>query len=880
MNSHIAITALKNGRQQSLNLGDDFSIDIDDQNPLFNDNEMFSYPCRMPMEGNRFLLGNIDDPANIDRPVGLEHTKMRIVVDNQPFRSGTLVTAEDEEIDTALTMNITASEHSIDDLIGELQCRDISLKDRILIGEKIGAVKAHVEYSFDIKITYSGKKPDEFHTIGGQRSSDAEFSPQALGFSYPGRCVTQSGTKEYAVKKETKDYANGKRVVIPQVQTSFINVSDAYPTAKYCNARVCYTHYDIDEDGKTTSKASPKTQQTGPNDHWPYWVLEADRPQSGICFYVLYFLDCLFSFLGVSFDNTELLKVEDMRRLCFFTTHCKYDEEKKYPNVDGYFRTVEEVNNWLSSRGCGGKFVISGVKGKQMDDCEYHYRNPFNGQVYKGHAVVGQDGVQSITIEPTKTGDSLTADIMLMYANSDNFPDEAVKTVLDSLWASFGIKFEYNYEKKHVRAYFARDVFRDQQDPIDFPGRVISMKKIAEKITGVSMKYSSESDAKEQRSNVKQGKRDYDTSYDYIDYPQKSTVTNKHYEEIFRAPKQYGGDRDKTCYIDRATGNKYRIKVNGEATSSSDWKPALFEVGQFKGVELGDCSELNKDFVEEIVSDFQPMEFNDVNYQTEIEQAAGTYTDGDGNSAGINKSQKAEPLLAAYIDEDMEHEFIPQVIKESIGSEYVECYAEEQMELIENYDPSDTDDGNSPLQSIDWGLAIAIMRGGGTNATIQTYDFNYDGFGNSKWRTVAGLYALTSDSIDMWGNEYDYNGVQPGIGGGERFSLKIRSWVQPEWADGPLVDPDVINAQTGVVEKKIKSRGLFDTFMSEYCNFILKRRKYRIQIECSAAQVADVPNHWTRRFRINGLVGFINKLSYNVSAKDGLNSLEVEFYVY
>ena len=850
MNSHIAITALKNGRQQPLNLGDDFSIDIDDQNPLFNDNEMFSYPCRMPMEGNRFLLGNIDDPANIDRPVGLEHTKMRIVVDNQPFRSGTLVTAEDEEIDTALTMNITASEHSIDDLIGELQCRDVPLKDRILIGEKIGAVKAHINYDFQIKITYSGKKPDEIHSITSQRSSDAEFSPQALGFSYPGRCVTQSGTKEKAVKSKEESYGDDKKVIIPQVQTSFINVSDAYPTAKYCNARVCYTHYDIDEDGKTTSKASPKTKHTGPNDHWPYWVLEADRPQSGICFYVLYFLDCLFSFLGVSFDNTELLKVEDMRRLCFFTTHCKYDEEKKYPNVDGYFQTVNEVNEWLESRGCGGKFVISDVKGKQLDDCEYHYYNPFNGQTYNGHATVGVDGVQSITVEPTKTGESLKADIMLMYANSDNFPDEAVKTVLDSLWASFGIKFEYNYEKKHVRAYFARDVFRDQQDPIDFPGRVISMKKIAEKITGVSMKYSSESDAKEQRSNVKQGKKDYDTSYDYIDYPQKSTVTNKHYEEIFRAPKLSGGERDKTCYIDRATGNKYRIKVNGEATSSSDWKPALFEVGQFKGVELGDCSELNKDFVEEIVSDFQPMEFNDVNYQTEIAQASGTHNDGSGNTVSLN-TDRMEPILAAYIDEDMEHEFIKQIIKESIGSDFVECYAEEQLELIENYDPSDTDDGNSPLQSIDWGLAIAIMRGGGTNATIQTYDFNYDGFGNSKWRTVAGLYALTSDSIDMWGNEYDYNGVQPGIGGGERFSLKIRSWVQPEWADGPLVDPDVINTQTGVIEKKIKSRGLFDTFMSEYCNFILKRRKYRVLCRTGGRRAkpldAPLPYQWSGR---------------------------------
>ena len=877
MNSHIAITALKDGKQRPLNLPDDFSIDIDDQNPLFNDNEMFSYPCRMPMEGNRFLLGNIDDPTNIDRPVNLEHTKMRIVVDNQPFRSGTLVTSEDEEIDNALTMNISASEHSMQDLIGQLNCRDIPVKDKILIGEKIGNVKCHVDYDFNIKITYDGKKPDQMHSITSQRSSDAEFSPQALGFSYPGRCLTIN-SKEEAQAATPVNYADGKKVNIPKVAESYINVSEPYPNKPYCNARVAYTHYDIDEDGKTTSKVVDKTKPSGPNDHWPYWVLEADRPQSGICFYLLYFLDCLFDFLGVSWDNSELLKVEDMRHLCFFTTHCKYDEEKKYPNIDGFFTNVDQVNNWLKSRGCGGYFKIGDVKGKQMDDCDYHYRDPFTGQIYDGHAVVGQNGVQSITIEATKTGESLKADLMLMYANSDNFPDESVQTVLDSLWGSFGIKFHYDYEKKHVRAYFARDVFRSNEAPIEFPGKVISMHKVAEKITGVRMKYSAESDAKEQRANVKQGKKDYDTSYDYIDYPQKSTDTSKTYAEIFKAPKAYGGDRDKTCYIDKTTGNKYRIKVNGEATSSSDWKPALFEVGQFKGVEIGDCSELNDDFIEEIVSDFQPLEFNDVNYQVEITKASGEYTDQNGNTVRINGTDDC--MLAPFIDEDMEHEFIEQIIKESIGSDYVECYAEEHLELIENYDPSDTEDGNSPLQEMDWGLAIALMRGGGTNATLQTYDFNYDGFGcNSKWRTVAGLYALASDSLDMWGNEFDYNGTHEGIGDGERFSLKIRSWKQPEWANAPLINPDVVNPTTGKIEKKIKSRGLCDTFMSELMNFVLKRRKYRIRIECSAAQVADVPNHWTRRFRINGLVGFINKLSYNVSAKDGLNNLEVEFYV-
>ena len=114
---------------------------------------------------------------------------------------------------------------------------------------------------------------------------------------------------------------------------------------------------------------------------------------------------------------------------------------------------------------------------------------------------------------------------------------------------------------------------------------------------------------------------------------------------------------------------------------------------------------------------------------------------------------------------------------------------------------------------------------------------------------------------------------------GERFSLKIRSWVQPDWAENPLVNPDIVNAVTGKIEKKIKSRGLFDSFLSEYAHFILHRRMYRVQIECSAAQVADVPNHWDRRFRINGLVGFINKLSYTLHAAEGLKDLEVEFFV-
>jgi len=879
MNSHIAITT----NEKSLMLPDDFTIDIDDQNPLFNDNEMFSYPVAMPLEGNRFLLGNIDDPMNVNRPVELEHTPMRIIVDGMPFRSGALQTTEDEEIENTLSMNISASEHSLSDLIGNLTCRDIPVKDDIQIGEKIGNVSVQTDISFEAHTHYkegsgSNSMTADGWTWGRFVSDVINFTPQALGFSYPAICNT-TGTKQIANPNTKGDgayvnYANGNKVKKPDVHTSFINVDKPYPFP-YCNARVSYKHYGLNkENSKETSSAlAEENIKWGPNAHYPYWVLEADRPQSGICFYVLYFLDCLFHYLGYTFDNSELTTVEDMTRLCFFTTHCKFDERVK---TTGVLNSQEDINEWLESRGCGGKLEFNLGQAHDVQEVEFD-----NNGGYHVHWKVGEH-CDWIKITPTLNSKTIRADIMNMYANSENFPDASVQMVIDSLYNSFGIRFQIDEEKKHVRAYFLRDVFRSQETPIDFPGKVISIHKVAEKITGFRMKYGEEASLKDQRENVKYKKKDYNTDYDYIDYPQKSTVLDQTYEQIFRLPKMLNAAGNMNVYIDRTTGNAYRIKINATAESFEEMKPALFEVGAFKGVELGDCSEINEDFVTEMSSDFQPMSFNDVNYNYEASMAQGTFKDNNGYSYTLNTDEKyKKPILSAFIDEDMEHEFLEKRIKQSLDSSILDSTMDQVLHLVESYDPSNSDDGNSPLQSYDWGLAVAIMRGGGVDATTEIYDHDYDGFGNSKWRTVHGDYALTSDSIDMFGNEFDYNGVSPGINyraGEERFSLKIRSWKQPDWSNVPLIVPDVVD-NDGNIQTKIKSRGLFDTFMSEYANFILNRRKFRIKIDCSAAQVADVPSKWMRRFRIDGMVGFINKLSYSISVKEGLKDLVVEFFV-
>ena len=892
MKSHLAI--IVDGKE--LALKPDQSIDIEDRNPLFNDTEMFSLPIEIPFTNNRGLLKNLDAIDSDMRPVDMEHRKAQIIADGLPLRSGVTVVQEDETLKDSISLNIDASTRSFDNLIADLKCQDIPVKDKLQIGEKIGNVNVSVTYQYTVEADI-GKKDwvRETGTIGPVTGT---FQPQALGFSYPGICQESGSYK--AVRDGQRDYPDGKTVIVPRVLTSFINVSSEYGSNvnspyrdgddntipwPFCNARICYKHFALDEADKEKTgdkMVLPKDGRWAYEDFGPYWVLDADRPQSGICFYVLYFLDCLFEHLGVSFDKSELLKIKDFSHLCFFTTHCRYDVEPTGKTLSGF----EQVNEWMSSRGCGGYLSVDDPDVKSLDEFDFFAA---------GDYAVGKDDVRQIKSSATITSKTITAEVMAMYANSYNFPDASVSTVIKSLESAFGIRFHYDYECNRVTAYLLRSVFRSQQAPIEFKGKVHQIHKISEKITGVRVKYSAEGTAKEQEDYIRRQKRDYDTDFDYTEYPKGRTILDKTYAEIF----QNISANDMNVYVDVETGNAYRIKVSSDAMTASELRPVLFEVGALKGVEIGDCSDENEDFVKEFIIDFQPIMFNDVNYYRELLAAQGSVNvHTSSGTKEISIKSNVQPVLSAFIDEEMEHEFVKQKINNVITNVLVDIYLTENLELVESYDPSKTDDGNSPLQEYDWGLAIAMMRGGGTNMEIQEYDYDYDKMGNSKWRTVAGLYALTTDSIDNVGNEYDYNGTQEGIGPGERFSLKICAYkpfrykgsganvqisTDPrQWAEDPTwlipCNADIYNAGSGELETKIMSRGLYDSFMSELTYFLLQRKRYEITTETTVAQLADIRNHWLDRYDIGGKVGYINKVNYQINADRQLAEVTIDFF--
>ena len=914
MKSHITIRAKGKDRV----LSDDLSLSVEFQNPMWNDTEMFSYPVVLPFDGNRDIMKNVDDANSDIRPITLEHEPMQIYVDGVPFASGPMVISEDEELTDGLSVNVDSAVDSFDTMISDLNCNDIPIPESdwssLIIGEKISDVTVEMQYKFNVYIyDKTGKSSSvEITKYFPAQTASATFEPQALGFSYPGKCKT-TGSMQIAVKKTEVSYRNGIKETVPEEEESYINVTDEYlgnargssmGGAKFCNARVCYKHYDKDDDGSTSDNVVLVDDgKGGPEDRGPYWVLDAKRPQSGICFYVLYFLECLFKYLDVDYDIDVLKNIEDMKHLCFFTTKCSYrttdplfvssykdksgnkafypffthtvgtkDADKEVKD-DERGKLFKEVNEWLSSRGCGGQLELEKPEGIEVN--EFTLGTPILGtNTYK----LG-DNADKIKVNPTLLYAKVTAQIRNMIADEGNFPKMSVSSLLESLENMFGIKFHYDYERKKVTAYLYRDVLQTAKVPRKFYAQVNSIHKVTEKITGVRIGYSDESDSKEQKNNIKNKVKDYDTSYDYIDYPDpasadktKTTIIDKNYIDIFRNPNH----GDMHVYIDQRTGNAYRIKIDSNYTDVNDMHPVLFEVGQFKGVEDGDCSAHNEDFVQEYMSDFVPMQFNDVNYQREKEyvETGGTLVSTDNVVVETINASANTPLFAAYIDEDMEHEFVEQRIRQNLAGNYVNAYLTEVLKCKESYDPTKTDDGNSPLQSYDWGNAIAMMRGGGSDATFEQYDSNYDGFGNNKWRMKSGEYALTSDSIGPFGKLYDYNGVTEG-GFGEHFSLKPRAYKQPSWADHPLCDADRYEDGERI---RIQSRGYVDTFLKEFVYFLLNRKKYRVKCLASVAQIADIPNHWKEWWLIDGKKCLINKVNTDISVKDGMGEVELEVY--
>lgn len=804
--SHIAIKL--NGVY--LATGENTEIDIEDANPYFNDqSETMSLPFTVPLDGNRAAFGNVECIENDDNLRSIENMRMDVEVDGILLRSGKAGSIEDQSLVDSVTLQMISAVYSLEDYLDGVRCRDVELIDKIPIGETLGNVSAKLVCDLNLKVEYTYSYEDEYGTnvtsnetlkfdAGGVRPSldgsvGMNISFPAIGFSVPWKCKTVGGSGGFGDSSPyDSDGTIGKN---PTVVKSYINVTDKYGenNAKYCNARISYLHYKKDGNESSDVVDMSDNDQSEYGRYNPYLVLEANRPASGICFYVLYFLDCLFAMFkedGIAYDNSILMAHDDLCRLAFFTTHCKFTTDYDMGNNApiGALRNLEQINSWLRTRNIDTELSIDDSKRTEnidsvtIDGTEYKVNGHIDVVVQEAgktdedgnvswHPVHYDGYVRKIYYEVSNIALGITADPMTMYASSLNFPDADAKSVLDSLWASFGIRFFIDQNTRLVKPMFIRDILRSKEEAIIFPCHVVTSVKKTEKVTGFRMQYSGQSDKQQRQDNITLGSRDYDTVYDYEDYRHLNISLT--YDSIIHQ----GYDTNMTCYVDFNTGNLYRVKVDGDATKRDEYHPVIFEVGQLHGVEIGDCSNQNKDYIEEITSSFQPVIFNDVNYRNERKSSGDVIYDmkddkGQNNKVIFQTVYSKEQILAAFINEDMLAENVQRTLIFPLGNSHIQINLTASSRTTESFDVESSDDGDSPLQSLDWGLAVALMRGGGSSAHLDYYDYNYDMFGNCKYRMVAGSdYGISLDSIDNYAQVYDYNGDLPGIGGGSGGSF-------------------------------------------------------------------------------------------------------------
>lgn len=859
---------------QAVPLPQDQSIDIEEKNPLFNDVEMFSLPVQLPFYKNRHILGNLDDVNSDMRATDIEGQTARIIIGGVPVRTTVLHVQDGETIKDSISVNFDSRRKTFKTMIENMKLRDITMDQSLIVGEKIGEIDFGFNFEVYYEIWFGGGGYGQFPQINTDPQYDrgsSVFTPPALGFSYPAKCSETPSVMPQTAS--TKDYDRGITVKVPTTIEKYTNVSKPYPEAAYCNMRVAYAHHDYDDEkGETSSNIVSADKATYVNeDYGPYWVLPADRPASGICFYVGYVLERLFKTLGVAYDMTALTDMEDFCRMAFVTTACRYTEEDAGYNSG--LTSMQQINDWLESRGCGGQvaFETENVESKQSisevtakyNGVEYHFKVdeiPAEGfaRVYK---IYRQVKISS---------ERASARINKMIATADNLPDSTVTEMIESLEAMFGVRFIYDPDINKVTVVMLRNVFRQTDDPIHFDGEITSIHKITEKISGVKMHYSAESDTDEQRLNVRNGVRDYDTDYDYIDYPPHRTLL-KEYAEVV----QKIDPTDMNVYVSPSTGNAIRIKVDKDANTIKDMKPVAFEVGGLHGVEVGDCSRdaEDDDRVQEISMAMQPIIVNDVNFRN-----------------GGTTNPDYQPLLVPYMDVDMEHEFVEAKIQSPFLIDGNEIYFTYVLKLMESYDPTSTDDGTSPLMEYDWGMTVGILRNGSGSEGIENYDPNYDGFGNWRWRNTSDNYCMSADTMDFTGRRLGNTSAANAI------SLKVRAykpfryryvsgqleisnnpndWTDPSWLI-PCAD-DERDAE-GHITYRLRSRGLADTFMPEYFHWLLNRHKYKIKALMNIAALAAIPQNWDRRYEIDGLRGLIDKLRYSINEQKGIGEVEIDFY--
>lgn len=445
-----------------------------------------------------------------------------------------------------------------------------------------------------------------------------------------------------------------------------------------------------------------------------------------------------------------------------------------------------------------------------------------------------------------------------MYLTSENLPDISMAEFMEVLKNTFGHRLIPGrpYE---LRSVLIRDVLKSNETLELHIDKLVSVNRKHIPFTGITLKYS----------------QDEGNEYDYNTYTNTSVYDNYHaiverYHELSNTVNAYGesaADSDTTLYISKDTGNYYRVKVDKEANTEG----SLFEVGQFNPYRVeADRGSLDEE-PEEMVLNFQPLIPTPVS-----DKFFHPYYD--------QNKLASMPKETYFVNVEVQWE----TSSNAGGDEYhMDNYNPLNWMVSCSYNPGRAKELLENICDFDMPFTLGVLRN--SDKGIQSNQMEIirpdaDGFGNDQWVSTASYDSITSDSLTHYGEVYDYNGKDEGIGIDPKDLISLKLWnckqnFNPSclnYTDEEGVKHPGEEVYNNHPSGALPNRGLVPQFLAEYLYFMKHRRTIVIEAYMEVSELVNL--QWDKYYRIAGYRCMLNKASFEVN-QDGLGLVTIEAFM-
>ena len=789
---HLAIEIYTSDHQHShfAVLSKGTSITITRTSHIFGEGDIWTFGFNLPIMANGHIFGTAGELRGQKLHQAFEKRKATIWIEGVPAYTGYIKL--DDEVTVAadgdVKVRIESGRKTFSTMIEGGKANQIPMKEDVLIGMALWR-KRNVNIPYTAKLLPISYDSEQFREI---------------------YCLTEEQTlrdERLIIDGDTMPTLEYPRTVVPKgvftdqdnnpLAIDCLNTSHPYDANHpYCNVALCYQKWGY-----------PNGYDKDPAAMREYELMPANRLNSAPNFYVLYWLDCLFSYLNINIYENQAADIGDLLRLFFVNTKCEYaiyNSSTETFNHYGMYRCQQDYGPLAED--------TPGITPVDQNDYNLTYSSSLFEEFIDGHWERIErfrpfggiaEGSLSVKYVSTYTQDDVNLywsenrRFHRAYATSNCFPAVDINSVISALESAFGIRFLFDRDYHNVRIVLLRNILRNT-DVQHLRGTVTEHVYKENDIKGFRMTYNGEKTDtnyyyKGFNDRLSPGNERWADNSDTHDYSQWEKAD---YSEI----RTHVTPFNKTCYIDPKTANAYGVKIDEDAKTYDEYHPALFEYAGYMDAEDGDCSG-EESTIHTVELNFTPAIMNDVSTEADRQTGRQTfalfvnqkmrprrYQIGDGknyNDADVyydietmkNDAPKSNGTVqTGRYQVTYDHPDIRDVSGLVINGRFGVHGSDSELPfrltlygaslrlnirdgytlyLQDNFEP--TDDGISPIEKQDFGLMFGIMRGNGEETDLVIERDGREAEGNFTWDLRSGTGSVSHpDTCNDYGQEWAY----------------------------------------------------------------------------------------------------------------------------